>query len=359
MNYSLVQSLMQSWDQHFGSTPLLVQSPGRINIIGEHTDYNEGYVFPAAIDKSIVAGFKTNNHPACRIISMDTNRELEFSLADPPFRFPQGSWENYIIGVVAEIQEAGYGVDGFSMLFTGDIPPGAGMSSSAALENAVVFGLNELFDLGIPREEMILISQKAEHNFAGVHCGIMDQYASMFGREGFGMLLDCRTIRSIHKEIDLQDCELVLVNSNVNHTLAESEYNQRLEECQAGVAILREIYPDLKALRDITLPKLEEVAEHLPPVIFDRCQYVVKENTRVIQVLLALESGNLQAVGAILSDAHNDMRYLYDVSCAEIDHLVDSASAHPDVSGMPDDGRWIWWLYVEPDQSGERRSNFR
>jgi galactokinase len=329
----LADSVLRSFRRIFTDEPLLVHSPGRINLIGEHTDYNEGYVFPAAIDRYIVMATLPSGSPGCRIVSLDTNRELEFSLADPPFRFPLGSWENYVIGCAWEIMEAGYDIGGFKMVFAGDIPPGAGLSSSAALENAVVFSLSELFGLDIPKEEMIRISQKAEHEYAGVHCGIMDQYTNMFGREGHALLIDCRSVRSLAKPLALEGHEIVLVNSHVKHALADSGYNERREECATGVVILQDIYPEIRALRDVTLQQLADAEEYMPPVVFDRCRYVVRENNRVLQSVLAIQAGDLDTFGEILLDAHNDMRYLYEITCPEIDHLVDMSSNHPDLLG--------------------------
>ena len=333
MSDALIQQVLTAWDEHFNESPILVQSPGRINLIGEHTDYNEGYVFPAAIDKYIVSAMlDVEGSDVCQIIALDKGESLRFSLNEQTV-FPKGSWENYVYGVVCELQNAGYELGGFNMIFAGDIPIGAGLSSSAALENATVFGLSLLFGLQMSKDDMILIAQKAEQNYAGVQCGIMDQYASMFGVADHGLLLDCRSLKSLEKPLDLGLYELVLVNSNVKHSLADSAYNVRREECQTGVEILQAIYPDLHALRDINIHQLEEVTEHFPPVIYDRCAYVVKENQRVLQAVIALEEGDVYTLGALLNAAHYDMRYLYEITCAEIDYLVDMVADHEDLLG--------------------------
>lgn len=226
MNINLIHKIRTSFQQTFKTEPLMIFSPGRINIIGEHTDYNDGFVFPAAVNKGIVAAIGKSDSKSSIAFAADKKETLEFSLNQIK-PLVQGSWQNYILGVVAEIQNRSKTIGNFNIVFGGDIPGGAGMSSSAALENSVVFGLNELFDLGLSKDDMILISQKAEHNYVGLKCGIMDQYASMFGIKNNALLLDCRTVKSKPFEIDFKAYELILINTNVKHSLSDSAYNDR------------------------------------------------------------------------------------------------------------------------------------
>jgi len=330
---SLISKVQASFFEHFRGTPIMVQSPGRINLIGEHTDYNDGFVLPAAIDRYIVVAM-ADNHTAsvCRAYSIDKGGFLEYDLMDD-FRYPMGSWENFVIGIAGELKRAGHVIGGFDMVFAGDIPQGAGLSSSAALENSIIFGLNTLFDLGLNRTDMAKLSQKAEHNYVGVQCGIMDQFASMMGRAGHAVFLDCRSLESVFLPMELGDMELLLINSNVEHELVGSEYNERREECETGVAIIQDFFSEIKALRDVSPQQLEAVAEHLPPIIYDRCKYVIRENLRVMNAVIALRGGALDKFGKLLLSAHDEMRYLYEITCPEIDYLVDKARELECISG--------------------------
>ncbi|MBK5209079.1 MAG: galactokinase, partial [Flavobacteriaceae bacterium] len=214
MNIDLKQSIASEFFARFKEDSILIFSPGRINIIGEHTDYNEGFVFPAAIDKGIYAAIQKSTSDLCSVFAYNKNETYKFSLENiQPVE--NGDWRNYILGVVSEIQKKGVNLEPFNIVFGGDIPGGAGLSSSAALENSVVYGLNEVFNLGLTKKEMIFISQKAEHNYVGVKCGIMDQYASMFGQKNKALLLDCRIIKAIPFHIDFNEHELLLINTNV------------------------------------------------------------------------------------------------------------------------------------------------
>ena len=259
MNTLLIKSIKSTFKDKFQTEPLLIFSPGRINIIGEHTDYNDGFVFPAAVDKGIVTAIGKSDSNSSIAFVADKKETLEFSL-NKIKPLAQGSWQNYILGVVAEIQNRSKTIGNFNIVFGGDIPRGTGMSSSAALENSVVFGLNELFDLGLSKDDMILISQKAEHNYVGVKCGIMDQYASMFGIENHALLLDCRTVKSKAFEIDFKAYELILINSNVKHSLSDSAYNDRRSVCESIAEMLK-----VKALRDATAYDLETIKDQITP----------------------------------------------------------------------------------------------
>jgi galactokinase len=327
MNINLINKIKTSFQETFKTEPLMIFSPGRINIIGEHTDYNDGFVFPSAINKGIVAGIQKSDSKTSIAYAVDEDEQIEFSL-DKLKSSTKGNWENYVFGVVAEIQNRSKTVGNFNIAFGGDIPVGAGMSSSAALENSVVFGLNELFDLGLTKEEMILISQKAEHNYAGVKCGIMDQYASMFGIENNALLLDCRTGTSKPYEINFEDHQLVLINTNVKHSLSDSAYNDRRSVCESISKLLK-----VKALRDATENDLETIRFKVSPENYQKALYVIQENNRVIKASKAIEAGNLQTLGALIYASHYGLQHQYKVSCDELDFLVDQAKLNPNVLG--------------------------
>ena len=252
MNKKLIKQVKKNFKEHFKTKPIVVFSPGRINLIGEHTDYNDGFVFPAAINKGIALAIQKSDAKKSSVYAINKEEMYEFSLTDIK-PLDNGGWRNYVLGVIAEIQNLGIQLTNFNIAFAGNIPSGAGMSSSAALENSVVYGLNALFDLGLTKSEMILISQKAEHHYAGVKCGIMDQYASMYGKKQSALLLNCRTIQSKVYIIDFQQYKLLLINTNVKHDLSESAYNDRRSVCEKVSNLL-----NVKALRDATKDDLEK-----------------------------------------------------------------------------------------------------
>ena len=327
MNEALISNIKTNFITKFQGNPVMIFSPGRINIIGEHTDYNDGFVFPAAVDKGIVAGLSKSNSGISTAYAVDKEEIIEFSVNNLK-PFPQGSWQNYILGVVAEIQNRSKIIGNFNIAFGGDIPGGAGMSSSAALENSVVFGLNEIFNLGLSKEEMILISQKAEHNYVGVKCGIMDQYASMFGIKNNALLLDCRTIKSKPFEINFKDHELLLINTNVKHSLSDSAYNDRRSVCESIAGMLK-----VKALRDTTEFDLETIKESITPENYQKALYVIQENDRVIKASKAIEAGDLETLGKLIYASHAGLQHQYKVSCEELDFLVEQAKLNGHVLG--------------------------
>lgn len=327
MSTKLINEVKIKFIETFNEAPLLVFSPGRINLIGEHTDYNEGFVFPAAVDKGIAAAIQKSNSGHCTAIALDLDSTIEFEL-DKLKPSKEGSWENYVLGVVAEIQNRNIIVGDFNIIFKGNIPSGAGMSSSAALENSVVFGLNELFDLGLSKHEMILISQKAEHNYVGVKCGIMDQYASMFGLENNALHLDCRTIKSKPFEIDFKNHQLMLINTNVKHSLSDSAYNDRRSVCENISELL-----GIKALRDATEADLEKVIDKVTPANYQKALYVIQENKRTVKAAKAIEDGDIETLGALIYQSHEGLSNKYKVSCDELDFLVEQAKKNKHVLG--------------------------
>lgn len=327
MSATLINNVKNTFIRTFKTDPLLIFSPGRINIIGEHTDYNKGFVFPAAINKGIVAAIQKSELDFSTAYALDLDGKVEFNL-DKLKPLKEGRWENYVFGVVHEIQNKNKLIGNFNLVFKGNIPSGAGMSSSAALENSIVFGLNELFDLELSKHDMILISQKAEHNFVGVKCGIMDQYASMFGLKNHALLLDCRTIESQPYEIDFKDYQLMLINTNVKHSLSDTEYNDRRSACKSISKLL-----SVKALRDATEADLEKIIDKVTPANYQKALYVIQENSRTLKAAKAIEYGDLETLGSLIYQSHNGLSNQYKVSCHELDFLVDQAKANPNILG--------------------------
>ncbi|WP_209330895.1 galactokinase [Lunatimonas salinarum] len=316
----IINQVQNEFKRLFGGDPLVIASPGRINLIGEHTDYNEGFVLPAAIDKAIFLGFAKNGTRSCRVYSLDYQAMDSFSLNELVPR--ESGWINFIMGVTAQLLRAGYPIEGFDCVFGGDIPIGAGLSSSAALENGVGMGLSELFSLNIPKLELVHLSQKAEHEFAGVKCGIMDMFASMMGRSGHALRLDCRSLEFAYFPLSLGAYELVLLDTRVAHSLGDSAYNTRREECQTGVDTVRAHFPEVSSLRDVTMDMLQSVRQELSDVVFDRCHYVISENQRLLNSCKALEAGDLASFGEAMYASHRGLSQQYEVSCDELDFLV-------------------------------------
>jgi len=300
---------------------IIVQSPGRINIIGEHTDYNEGFVMPAAIDKKIVMSLKRNG-TANKVSYTAKNIAENFSFDLRNFSPLKGGWQNYIMGVVHELQNLGAEISGFAGEFEGDIPIGGGMSSSAALECSLAYGLNEMFNLGLETSQLIKASQMAEHNFVGTKCGIMDQFASMMGKQNQVIKLDCRTLEYEYFPLDLGEYQLLLLNTNVSHSLASSEYNTRRAECEEGVSILQKYIPEITSLRDVSPAQLRSLKEQIPDTIFRRCHHVVYENQRVVEAAKAMQEGNIGTLGRLVYQSHDSLQNDYEVSCQELDYLV-------------------------------------
>jgi len=327
MNKKLVKEVNKSFKDQFKAKPLLVFSPGRINLIGEHTDYNDGFVFPAAINRGIVLAISKSDSNVSKTYALNKNEIYEFNTKSiKPLK--DGGWRNYILGVVSELQVLGKHFGNFNSVFAGNIPGGAGMSSSAALENSFVFGLNKLFNLGLSKTEMILVSQKAEHNFVGVECGIMDQYASMFGVKNSALLLDCRTVKSKPYKIDFKDYKLMLINTNVKHNLSESEYNDRRKVCENVSELMH-----IDALRDATKYDLDKIKEAISEDNYQKALYVINENNRVKLFSEAIKRDDIEALGDLLYRSHEGLSKNYKVSCVELDFLVDIAKENPNVLG--------------------------
>lgn len=315
----------------FGADPLIVRSPGRVNIIGEHTDYNEGFVLPAAIDKAAWVAISPRTDGEIRLYAKDLNQHFSIRVSDiQPQKKP--SWPNYILGVVAQFVKKGMPVQGFNLILSSEVPIGAGLSSSAAVECATAFALNELWQTGLDRMTLVRMAQLAEHEYAGVKCGIMDQFASMFGQKDHCLRLDCRSLDYTLIPLQLPGVKILLLDTHVKHSLAASEYNDRRQECEKGVEIVQKKYPQVRSLRDISVSQLKECLDETS-LTFRRCRYVVEENVRLNGVCEALSAGNLKQAGELMFQTHDGLSRDYSVSSPELDFLVDQVRQDTQVLG--------------------------
>jgi len=316
----LAKAVETKFKELYVEQPCLVRSPGRVNLIGEHTDYNMGYVLPAAIDKVIYFAIAPRDDRRCSVYALDLDQKCQFGLSDL-HPSPDG-WPNYLMGVVDQLVKEHRELRGFNCVFGGDIPIGAGLSSSAAIEAGLAYALNRVFDLGIDRLSLVKLAQKAENEFVGVRCGIMDQYINIYGQSANVLRIDCRSLEHAYYPFDCT-ASIVLFNTGVTHSLASSEYNLRRKECARGVEIVRRGHSGVASLRDVTPDMLEEHMRAMDPTTFRRCAYVVQEDMRVLQACSALEARDLHTFGSLMYDSHDGLSREYEVSCTELDHLVD------------------------------------
>ena len=317
------EKIRAKFQELFNTTGSLYASPGRINLIGEHTDYNNGFVFPGAVDKGMIAEIKLNGTDKVRAFALDLNDYAEFGLNEEDA--PEASWARYIFGVCREVIKRGGKIAGFDTVFAGDVPLGAGMSSSAALESTYAFALNDMFDLGIEKYELSKIGQATEHNYCGVKCGIMDQFASVFGRDGSLIRLDCRSGEYQYFPWHPKGYRLVLVNSCVKHELAGSPYNERRLQCEHVAEVIKQTHPEVESLRDASMEMLEEVKSQITADEYKRARYVIGEVVRVLTVCDALEKDDYETVGKMMYETHYGLSKEYEVSCEELDFLNDEA----------------------------------
>lgn len=313
--------------KHFdGQTGNVYASPGRINLIGEHTDYNGGFVFPGAIDKGIMCEIRPNGTNKVMAYSIDLKDRVEFDIDDE--KGPKASWARYLYGIVQEMKKRGVDVKGFNTAFAGDVPLGAGLSSSAALESCYAYALNDLFgENKVSKWDMVLAGQATEHNYCGVNCGIMDQFASVFGMEGKLMRLDCRSREFEYFPFDPKGYRLVLVDSVVKHELASSAYNDRRKSCENVVAALQKKYPEktIETLRDADWDMLNAVKDEVSEEDMKRATFVLGEKDRVLAVCDALNACDYETVGKKMYETHHGLSKEYEVSCEELDYLNDIA----------------------------------
>jgi len=315
---------------------LTIASPGRINFIGEHTDYNMGYVLPTAIGNKITFKLQKNGHDTkCNVYSIGY-KGFSFDLKN--IEISDTEWENYVLGVLNEISKLTDKVKGFDCTIESNLPLGSGLSSSAAMECGLAYGLNELFELELSKISIVELSQRAEHSYAGTQCGIMDQFASVMSTEGNVILLDCKSLEYKHIPINIHPYKIIMLNTKVAHTLASSEYNTRKAECETGVAILKKKYPDVNFLRDATREMLEVVKNEMNPIVYNRCSFIIDENQRVLDMVEALIQNDLETVGSLLYEAHHGISKLYEVSCPESDFLVDFSKTFTSVLGARQTG---------------------
>jgi galactokinase len=331
INQLMKEKVLQDFQRNFNEEPTIVRSPGRVNIIGEHTDYNNGFVLPAAIDKAIYVAVTPRNDDVISLYSGEFDESFESSLA--ALKPTDKGWPNYILGVADQLVKRGYSINGFNMAIDGDVPIGSGLSSSAAVECATAFALNEIFKLGIDKKDLAFIGQKAEHTFAGVMCGIMDQFASVFGKKDHVIKLDCQSIEYEYVPLVLEGYKLVLLNTNVKHSLASSEYNARRAQCEQGVAWVKGHVPEVNSLRDVNMEMLHKFVEPKDRLIYERCKYVVEEKERLLSGCEDLRKGDLKSLGKKMFETHDGLSKEYEVSCKELDFLVDAVRNNPDVVG--------------------------
>lgn len=322
--------------EHF-EPELVVASPGRINLIGEHTDYNMGFVLPTAIGKKIIFKFKRNGSDTiCNVYTLGYEEGFQIDLQQ--LAKSEIEWHNYILGVLYELMKRTDTLRGFDCTIESNLPTGSGLSSSAALECGLAYGLNELFGLDLSKLEIVQLCQTAEHTFAGTLCGIMDQYASVMSEAGKVILLDCRSLDRQMIPISLHPYKIIMLNTKVSHSLATSEYNVRKAECEEGVRIIQEKYPEVQSLRDVTVEMLQEFSSQMNETVYKRCAFILEENARVFKVTRALQNNQLKKVGAILYEAHHGISQQYEVSCSESDFLVEFSKNYEQVLGARQTG---------------------
>jgi galactokinase len=330
MNASTVNSAYQT---HFSTAPeITVRAPGRINVIGEHTDYNDGFVLPAAIDKAIWLAAGKRNDGRFAFYALDLGEFYFSDDAETVFQ-EQHKWANYLLGVVSEARKDGLQPGGLNIVFGGDVPLGAGLSSSAALESGAMFILNELYALGLSRMDIVRLAQRGENHFVGMKCGIMDMFASVISRENSVVRLDCRSLEYAYFPFDAPDYSLILIDSGVKHALVDSEYNTRREECEEGVAILKKFDPAISSLRDVSADFLKKHETDLQPVVFRRCKYVVEEIARVEEACTALQRHDFTGLGQLMFETHDGLNLEYEVCVPETNFLVEKARSFSGVSG--------------------------
>jgi len=323
--------LLEGFKARFGGDASAYRAPGRVNLIGEHTDYNDGFVLPAAIEFYCWAAVAPRRDRKLVIHSENFNETVEEEI-DSLSPLAKKHWANYPLGVAWALRQAGKPLMGANIYLTGEVPLGAGLSSSAAVEVATGFALLNESGQSVDRKELALLCQKAENEFVGAHVGIMDQFISCYGRASNALLLDCRSLE--HKYVKLpEDVQLVICNTMVKHELASGEYNARRAECEEGVRILRIVLPKIRALRDVTLAQLEEHRGILPPKVIARCRHVITENARVQSAVEAFHRGDSKALGPLMQESHRSLRDDYEVSCKELDLMVEIAAAQPGLIG--------------------------
>lgn len=326
-----LSTIKAAFCERFPTQPLMVKACGRINIIGEHTDYNNGFVLPASIDRHLYFALAENGSDECHFHALDVGQEHHCSLSE--LKRSDNGWANYLMGILDQLQQEGIPLEGVDVVFGGNLPIGAGMSSSAALEAGFALGLSKLFGLNKARTELAQLARRSSNTFVGVPAGIMDQFASLLGRRNQAIKLDCRSLEFEYIPLDLGEYELLLIDTRVTHDLASGGYEDRVRECQAGLKAVQQRYPEVQSLRDISLAQLEASQAEMGETPFRRCRYVLEENERLAQAVDCLMTGRMEDLGQLLLRTHKGLSEEYEVSCRELDFLVELAEEHPDVAG--------------------------
>jgi len=331
---SKLNALVQMFREWRGdaNTLCIACAPGRVNLIGEHTDYNDGFVLPMTLQHAVYVAARSRKDTHHHLLSEQFGEEITFPSGILP-DVPRAHWATYVGGMLIELQRLHQKSEGFDMLISGDVPPGAGLSSSAALEMAVGIAVEEMTGITMLPAEMARIGQHVEHKYVGVQCGIMDQMASRLGKKGHALFIDCRTAHWEHIPIPVQTASIVIVDSGVRRKLAASKYNERRTECTQALKILQTIDPQMRALRDVTAAMLQKYERRMPRIPHKRAQHVVDENLRVQKAVTLLQQGNSAGFGSCMFQSHASLQNLYDVSCRELDFLVTTASTLPGVLG--------------------------
>ncbi|MDQ6888930.1 MAG: galactokinase [Bacteroidota bacterium] len=327
----MINTIREKFISLFEQEPVISRSPGRINLIGEHTDYNNGFVLPAAIDKAIYFAVNPRTDGEIHLYAVDLDEHYTGhidSIVPSSMR-----WPDYILGSLQQLKKAGHTIKGFNGVIGGDVPLGAGLSSSAAVECASLSAFNNIFSIDMSRLTMVKLAQKAENEFVGVMCGIMDQFASAFGKKDHAIKLDCRSLEYQYVPFKLTDYDILLFDTNVEHSLASSEYNLRRQQCEEGVALIKKVHPEVNSLRDATPGMVEEILKPGDDIIYRRCSFIVNEIQRVTDACADLERGDLISFGQKMYKTHDGLSRDYEVSCKELDFLVDYVKPDPAVIG--------------------------
>jgi galactokinase len=327
----MIEKILDRFQAEYNAYPSIYRSPGRVNILGEHTDYNHGFVLPAAIDMSMYVATSLRADNMISLIASAYDEKIDCSLDN--LKPTSVQWPNYVLGIVDQLQKIGAKLGGFNMVINGEIPLGAGLSSSAAIGCSVIYALNDMFQLNLQKLEMVHLAQQSENVFAGVKCGIMDQFASIYGKVDSVIKLDCESLEYEYIPFNLEGIKIVLFNTNVKHSLAFSEYNTRRQECEAGVNLIRKIYKDIETLRDVDMEMLDKYVYPVDQLIYKRCRYVIEEYNRLLEACEDLVKGDIHALGKKMYETHHGLSKLYEVSCKELDYLVDFVKKEPSVLG--------------------------